>query len=394
MSRELISRSADLRRLREEGYDIRIVRGFLVVSSIPYVTPEKQVEYGQLVCPLALAGEVTLPPPDHVVRFAGKTPSYANGTRLDKVIHSSGRQELMPDLWVDFTFSSKPAGGYPDYYAKMTTYIKILVAEARSIDETVTATPFRVVETEDEDSVFLYTDNASSRAEIGMINQKLALNRVSIVGLGGTGSYILDLVAKTPVRQIDLFDGDRLLQHNAFRSPGAPSVEELREVPFKVDYWAGIYSKMRRGVVPHLYYMDEQHLAELDGSDFVFLAFDGGANKKALVQYLEDRGIAFIDVGMGLYKVGNDCLGGQVRTVASTPQQREHVHARGRIPFVEPSEKDEYEQNIQIADLNALNAVMAVIKWKKLAGFYQDLEGEHFSLYQVNGNCLINEDRE
>jgi hypothetical protein len=37
-------------------------------------------------------------------------------------------------------------------------------------------------------------------------------------GLGGTGSYILDLVSKTPVNEILLFDSDDFLQHNAFRS--------------------------------------------------------------------------------------------------------------------------------------------------------------------------------
>ena len=34
----------------------------------------------------------------------------------------------------------------------------------------------------------------------------------------------------------------------------------------------------------------------------------------------------------------------------------------------------DYERNIQIADLNALTASMAVIRWKKFSGFYQDLE--------------------
>ena len=53
---------------------------------------------------------------------------------------------------------------------------------------------------------------------------------------------------------------------------------------------------------------------------------------------------------------------------------------------------DEYDKNIQIADLNALNAALAVIKWKKLCGFYRDLEREHFSAYTVDGNCIINDD--
>ncbi len=54
---------------------------------------------------------------------------------------------------------------------------------------------------------------------------------------------------------------------------------------------------------------------------------------------------------------------------------------------------NDYSQNIQIADLNALHAALAVIKWKKLVGFYLDLEKEHFSVYASSDNNLINEDQ-
>ncbi len=53
---------------------------------------------------------------------------------------------------------------------------------------------------------------------------------------------------------------------------------------------------------------------------------------------------------------------------------------------------DEYSRNIQIADLNALNAALAVIKWKKFCGFYRDLACERFTTYAIDGNKLINED--
>ena len=52
----------------------------------------------------------------------------------------------------------------------------------------------------------------------------------------------------------------------------------------------------------------------------------------------------------------------------------------------------EYGTNIQIADLNALNAALAVIRWKKHLGFYSDLEHEHHSTYQIDGNEITNED--
>ena len=65
---------------------------------------------------------------------------------------------------------------------------------------------------------------------------------------------------------------------------------------------------------------------------------------------------------------------------------------RKRISFSDNADRNEYDVNIQIADLNALNATLAVIKWKKLMGFYQDLDGEHHSTYTVGGNMLRNED--
>jgi hypothetical protein len=72
----------------------------------------------------------------------------------------------------------------------------------------------------------------------------------------------------------------------------------------------------------------------------------------------------------------------------------EHVAANGRISFAAEGNEPEnvYDLNIQIAELNALNAALAVIKWKKLCGFYVDDTFEHHSLYVVNGNAMINED--
>ena len=36
---------------------------------------------------------------------------------------------------------------------------------------------------------------------------------------------------------------------------------------------------------------------------------------------------------------------------------------------------------------------LAVIKWKKLLGFYRDLENEYFSAYTLDGNSIVNEDQ-
>jgi hypothetical protein len=54
---------------------------------------------------------------------------------------------------------------------------------------------------------------------------------------------------------------------------------------------------------------------------------------------------------------------------------------------------DDYDTNIQIAELNALNATFAVIRWKKWCGFYADLEHEHHSVYTITTNGLVGDDR-
>lgn len=386
MSQRPISHSPDLRRLQDEGYDIAIIAGHLLLRQVPYVDESGRVEYGTLVSTLDLAGEVTTVPGTHVVTFQGGTPCDKDGNPLTKIINSSRRKDLGNGLVIDHTFSSKPEGGYLDYYAKMTTYAGILSGPAQAIDPSATARNFPVIQSKDLDPVFHYVDTASSRAGIAKVTEKLACHAVAIVGLGGTGSYILDLVAKTPVQEIHLFDGDQFLQHNAFRSPGAPSIEVLEGHPLKSEYFAGIYSRMRRNLVPHGY-LDEANANCLRDMDFVFVAVDKGDIRKIASEKLQEFGIPFVDVGMGILEIDGALLG-QLRVTTSNPGKPIHVQNASALPDV--GAEDHYTTNIQIADLNALNAALAVIKWKKSRGFYIDLEAEHETLYQIDGNCLIN----
>jgi tRNA A37 threonylcarbamoyladenosine dehydratase len=391
MSQQLISRNADLQKLRNEGFDIQVKNNYLVVRSVPYVNSRKEVVRGTLVSELSLAGDVTIKPATHVIYFAGDYPCDADGAEIAKIRFQSAAKQLDQDLTVHHSFSSKPDAGYKDHYEKMTTYVAIISSPAQTIDPSTRAQTFPVVQAQNEESVFNYLDTASSRAEITAVTRKLESKKLAIVGIGGTGSYVLDLVAKTPVKEIHLFDGDKFLQHNAFRSPGAPSANELQGVPSKVAYFKDRYSKMHRGIIPHEFYIDASSVEHLREMEFVFLCMDTGEAKKLIVERLEEWGLPFIDVGMGV-ELTEDALGGILRVTTSTVKKREHVREKDRIPFSDGDANDEYSRNIQIADLNALNAALAVIKWKKLFGFYRDLEQEHFSTFTIDGNSLINED--
>ena len=79
-----------------------------------------------------------------------------------------------------------------------------------------------------------------------------------------------------------------------------------------------------------------------------------------------------------------------MRVTAGFPQADKHIWEKGAITFSDPDVGNEYSWNIQVSDLNALNAALAVIKWKKWAGFYVDLEREMHSVYPIDGNILIN----
>jgi hypothetical protein len=391
MSHELISRSADLRQLQDEGYEVEVRSNHLLIHSVPYLNSRGVVGRGTLVSDLTLAGDVTTTPGNHVAWFVGEHPCQKDGREIPQIKHTSQSTQLAQDIVVNHSFSNKPAQGYANYHQKMTRYIDIVSAPAQSVDPTATARTFKPVAASPEQSVFEYLDTASSRAGILAVSDKLKTSRVAIVGLGGTGSYVLDLVAKTPVREIHLFDADAFLQHNAFRAPSAASLDDLTRRPSKVAYFRALYSRMRRGIVAHEEHVSEENVEVLLGFDFVFLCLDHGSAKKLIVDRLSTGAMSFIDVGIGVEMVPESlALWAICRVTTSTPDKREHFSQR--VSFADNDSDNPYDKNIQVADLNALNAALAVIKWKKLYGFYQDLEKEHNTTYTTSSNLLTSDD--
>lgn len=240
-------------------------------------------------------------------------------------------------------------------------------------------------------SPFVYEDTASRRAGIEAVSRRLEVGRVAILGCGGTGSGVLDHLAKTPVSSIVLIDGDRQEQHNAFRSPGAMALEDIAAGMFKVDYLASIYGRMHRGIEPHSVHLSPENLSLLDDVDLVFSCVDSVEARSFIIPALENRDLPYIDCGLGLSLVEGKLLG-QVRVTTSTPAMRSHVHDKGRIPMAGSDDDDLYRSAIQVADLNTLAATLAVIQYKQLLGFYHDGEAEYHSVYSTDGNNIINED--
>jgi hypothetical protein len=388
MSRLLISRNPDLRRLIDEGYEIEIRSGYLLVHSVPYVTSNSQVAHGVIVSELTMVTpDVLGRPGSHQVYFIGDHPCKADGSDFIQIRCASQEFRLTDEITAQHHFSNKPKCGYYEtYYEKISTYVRVISSQARALDPSADARTFKTREPLEEDSVFLYQEMASTRAGIQRLTNRFRQQRIAFVGLGGTGSYALDLVAKTHVAEIHLFDADLLRPHNAFRMPGAISREILDRGITKVKYLSEYYSTMRRGVVAHEVMIHENNVLELAQFDYVFLCVDKGEVRQLVLRTLASTAISVIDVGMGLnLSDDQESIWGTCRVTASTPLTRDV--AITRIPKVDRDE-ELYGSNIQVADFNCLNAALAVTKWKRMSGFYLDDHGEYETTFSVNLNQL------
>lgn len=395
MSAKLTAPDSGLQRLLEEEFEAEVHQQHLLVHSVPYISADGKVALGTIVCKYVENAGSVLPPTgpndDHQVWWIGSFPCRADGTFLtDLVADTVPRQHnVFEGCVAQHRFSNKPDGWseYPDHYEKVTHYITVIESQARVISPNANARTKRIIEPHEPDSVFRYADTASVRAEIMVTSARLKLRKIAIIGLGGTGSYVFDQVAKTPVLEIHLFDGDDFKQHNAFRAPGATTQDELLQRMKKVDYFRSRYDPMRKGIIPHAYYLDTNNVSELADFDFVFICVDKGLARKAVCEYLISQGIPFIDVGMDVVMDPDTLeLDGTCRITTATSFKADHI-ARS-VPMDADESDALYRQNIQVADLNALNAQLAVIKWKQLFGFYEDRFKSHHSAYTVATQSL------
>jgi hypothetical protein len=161
----------------------------------------------------------------------------------------------------------------------------------------------------------------------------------------------------------------------------------LRAKPQKVARFAEVYSNMRRGIIVHHIFLEPNNVALLNGLDFAFVCMDVGSAKRAVIDLLLGNRTPFIDVGMGIV-LDNGQLSGIVRTTTSTTETRDS--AARHLSFAEGGVgANEYSSNIQIAELNALNAAIAVIRWKKLFGVYRDTRKEVYAGYSVASGEMV-----
>jgi hypothetical protein len=391
MSAALTNLDPYLRCLVDEGFEIEVRNSHLVIRNVPYVTLDGALARGTLTCALSLDGMglTSTPQADHTMHFAGGTPCHRNGDPMRNIIHSSDRQ-MFGDMEVDHYLSSKPeiTHRYENIYDKVVAYEGLIGGAARSLDRTANARSYVKAMIAVDDSPFAIPDSASARYRIGTVNRKL-MGRIAIIGLGGTGSFLLDIVAKTWATEIHLYDSDQLLNHNLFRSPGAPETDLLKDFPYKVDYYAQVYARMHSGIVPHRLRVTTANVDEFADFDFVFVCVDKGSSRREIAEGLLRLGIPFVDTGIGVgFEDGS--LDGCARATFIRPATA-WSEVQKLLPLGDDNEDDNvYRTDIQIAAMNSLNANLAVLRWQRWMKYFRDERDEANCVYMIEGNNISN----
>lgn len=365
---ELANHNDDIRRLLEKGYAIREDSAHLIVRDIPYLDSQQALQAGAIVSVLEFIDKVRVKQRDHQVYFAGSAPYGLDGQPIPNL---GGGPIAIPlsktDVLVERSFSNKPEGGFANFFDKIEHYVRVISGPAIA-RHNVTPLTFRVDSDLAAGSVFKLHDTLTSRAEIGDLVAVFKEEVVAIIGLGGTGSYLLDFMVKTPVKEIRGFDGDAYHVHNAFRSPGRLDEGDLGN--WKADVYRLRYEDFRHGMTVRRKYIDRSSAADLHGVTFAFVCVDKGSARAEIFDLLISMRIPFIDVGMGLNRK-RGALAGMLRATYYAVDNAAAVRELGLAETVDDPD-NVYRTNVQIAELNALNACIAVIRYKQLRGFYLD----------------------
>ena len=392
MSQELICHNPELQRLQSEGFEIEVRGGLLIVHHIPYLNCKTEMLSGTLAMVLNTSGNTVVRPHDHTAYWIGQQPCNSDGSIIPSLVNGARRNNLGSGLISDYYLSCYPdsTNGYKNYYDKVMVYYNTISAAALNYDKHKFLQLKGSGKVRSIGSVLCYDDTNASRAGIIGINERTLGYKVAIIGLGGTGGYLLDYLAKTEVAEIHLYDEDVFNTHNAFRAPGAPSIEQLNSQPFKVDYFGEIYGRMHTGIIPHRIRITKDNISELNDKDMVFICIDSPSVRNFISSYLADHNLSFIDSGMGL-ECSNDRLSGLVRVTEGFYGHYNHLKdAYG--DSATNGEEDMYKSNIQIAELNSLAAALSIIQWKKMLGVYNDYsDGSMNFIYSISGNSITHQ---
>ena len=386
MSPTPTNHETELAEVLQAGFDCCVEDDILTVGPIPYRLSDGGIGHGSLICHLNRNGEDIAPPSDHTAAWIGdEVPHLQAGGPMDRLIIDQSRNSWSNGATSVCIMSRRRPEPYPNYGQKMLTYARLIAREA--------VTAWResspgVVEVKDV-SQLVDHETGLNRARVGHFNALLARENVAVIGAGGTGAHIVDLVSKTNVRQVDIYDPDYVSTHTQLRWPGIVERRVVEEKMNKAEYLAALYARRtNRNIQGHPFAIGKDNLTYLNGKTMIFVAIDKGPARREILVGLADMGLNFIDCGIDLQ--GNDGpLTASLRIIRCQAEQS--AEKRLELAMLAPgdanaADDDLYAQNIQTGEMNSLNAALAVIAWKQGIEFYRDAYGYRRSRMHMSSN--------
>lgn len=288
----------------------------------------------------------------------------ANGTAIGNHIDGDGK------TWSNISIKK----GGQDSPEEDESASDLIHRYAKQIVGAVSAAGYSETEFLTKHNPFKIPNTFEARSALGPVQDRIREQRIAIIGLGGTGAYVLDLIAKTPVREIHLLDDDHAEWHNFMRAPGVPTTDEIesqRENPLiKVAYYDSKYASLREGIFAHTVRVDNSSMftefLSAHPVEFAFVCIDqqkdsDSPRQDVVYAALSKAGIPFIDSGVSI-TLKKHAVRGAVTTsfyaVGSEAWKEAIPNAKveGNMPGY---------RNVQLPEVNALAASLAVMEWRR-----------------------------
>jgi len=372
--------------LHELGYDADFVGGYFVLYGLPYLDQAGALQHGDLFTPVSLGAENVIEPTGtHQVWWRGGKPYGPGGAELG-ISPTEASVQIVDGVVTNLAFSLKlrdanhQPRNYESFEEKIQTYLDVIVRTAQVAYPD--ASPLRGIErrAHEQGSPLRWPDTMSANYGINDMADKLRGKKVALIGLGGTGACILDFIVRTHLDSIVLFDGDKVHVHTLFRVPGALGKSAIGKP--KVEALAQHYDAWHSGITPVTERITAENVELLRDFDFVFVAVDDGPSRRFIVDWLSAAGIPFVDCGMGLDRSFGNTLNGMVRITGTDRDAYERSVDTPYLPTVNPKDA-EYRKQAQVIELNALNAAMAVIRFKQHFGLYERANDAAWYVYEM-----------
>ena len=208
--------------------------------------------------------------------------------------------------------------------------------------------------------------------------------RVAIIGLGGVGAWIADIVVKADPREVHGWDHDCIEPKNILRMPGGldPNVWTGRT---KADWFQETYSLIHTNVHGHNVRVLLENVQEvIGGTTFAFVAVDEADDRMMICEVLAKAGIPFVVAGLSLVRKDKQVkISMRIVTAhVGVPSWRE------AIPQVGQAGQDDYG-SLELPDVYSMTAGLAVQSWRKVRGQFWQEQREECLDYSASSQSII-----